>query len=1280
MSTPGAELNLALKVTADTQAGVTNLGKVATTNDQIAQAATRAADALTRLATSADALVAIAAASTEAQAAQTSLAASAQAATTVMATEGAAAEQAAAGVAAVGAASAESGVAQAALAESAQAAATVLAAEGETAEQAAIRIQAMVKASLEAAAAQAEQAAAAAESVAASAATTRATDAQVAAYERSMAAQLRSGAAVSREVQQIAALEAALKRGAKSTEELGAIEAQIDELMRRGALSTAEQTAALERLNQIEEKLAAQRRQNGSSGGGNGGSGNGGGHGGDGGVLNSSFARRELGRLGSDAVNGNWGRFEQTSFTLANSIGLLGKVFTTTGISITAATAVLGAFAYAAVSAAEDEAKLNEAIGVTGNNAGLTSTSFEKMANGISGTNIKLSESREIIEQLAASGRVGQQSLAAVAQAAADISELTGANAEKASQEALRYFDGTTTGAMKANEQFHFLTTAVYDQIKALQEAGDVEGAQDVASRALHEAAIGRIEDVKEHVTGLTQVWHNLGKEVSDAWERMKLGTSVALGTASDQNELFALQGRKESAENHEYSAIGRIRNMFFGSALVDKASSSFEQWSPEDEARLQALQARVAKAQADADQAAQNSKLNDAALKANAAIDKRQEQYDKPTARKNALDELNAQFLAAWNDPNAASNPRLKGVTNYVDEQGKVQFSGGMYDQQKAEIEKRFTDRAAGAADRADLSAQTAQARQQLQLYTDAFTNAERTLDAARKAGKVSDDDYWAAKRKNIDDLEAKQVAELEQEKAAIAGHGSTAAERIRIDQQVQGIEAQITKARSDAAAKRAVLDDQEHQATEKKIEDANRLQEAYLRATGQEGAAAALRIQDQYTKALKQANLNGDTESAAKIKVIIDVETAKAQLGALRSDISTVQSDQQRQEQDIQARLQAGQLNQIEAQRQLFDLHKQTYEAITAELPKLQELAAATADPKVIEQVQQLRSEMDRLGLETDQITTSVRNDFQSSFDDVFNGLGTRITNARQLLNALLLDLARGLQRIASQQLSEMLTNQLSGATSWLSQLLGGSGQTIGASAGASASATTATAISSAGATAATSIGTAGTTISTAIVDAGTVAASSIAAAATGGSASGGGGGGWINMLTSLFGSSGAGGAGSAANDGSYFFNFAADAGGFSEGGYTGDIGHTEVAGVVHGGEHVTRAAVVAQPGVRAMLDDLNTHGVAGLSRHIPGFMEGGYVAPLSARASQSPLFPSRDGGMVSGRQPINLSLINVPHHSLVKDYVQSQEGQEIILNTIDNNPTRVRRSIGG
>jgi len=65
-----------------------------------------------------------------------------------------------------------------------------------------------------------------------------------------------------------------------------------------------------------------------------------------------------------------------------------------------------------------------------------------------------------------------------------------------------------------------------------------------------------------------------------------------------------------------------------------------------------------------------------------------------------------------------------------------------------------------------------------------------------------------------------------------------------------------------------------------------------------------------------------------------------------------------------------------------------------------------------------------------------------------------------------------------------------------------------------------------------------------------------------------------------------------------------------GFSDGGYTGDGGKFEPKGVVHGGEFVLRKEVVAQPGMRNYLEDLN----------VRGYASGGFVTPRIASSGAS------------------------------------------------------------
>lgn len=423
-------------------------------------------------------------------------------------------------------------------------------------------------------------------------------------------------------------------------------------------------------------------------------------------TLNTSQGRLEISRLIKDLATGNFGRLQQTSLTLANQAGFTSTLFSPLGLGIAAATAALGGFVLAEVSVERENETLTRAIQQTGNVTGTTVGQINQLANGLATARTGLGITRDIITQLVASGRVGSQSLGSLAQAAVDMAELTGQSADKATASVLTMFDGTAAGALKANDQYHFLTTAIYDQIKALEEEGDTQAAMDVAADAFHRAAIARIQDMNSQLGGLVGWWNKVKTAAADAWERMKTGASLVTGSADDQTQLYALQGRKESAANHEYSALGRARNMFAGSAIIDQFSSSFEQWTPEDEAKLQALQAKVDAANRAAADAATSAQLNDAAVHADAGLDKLASAIDSAYAKKDKIKELNKYFNDLWAgaDPN---NPKLNGVQRFVANDGSVNYSGGLYDTLLGDINKGKKPASTRGVDNAAATAQ---------------------------------------------------------------------------------------------------------------------------------------------------------------------------------------------------------------------------------------------------------------------------------------------------------------------------------------------------------------------------------------------------------------------------------------------------------------------------------------------------------------------------------------------------------------------------------------------
>lgn len=423
--------------------------------------------------------------------------------------------------------------------------------------------------------------------------------------------------------------------------------------------------------------------------------------------LNTAQTRLEFGRLLKDIGTGQWGRLASTGTTLANQAGFISLLFSPLGATIGAVVGSLGAFVVAAEQVSAENDKVNQSIQQTGNYAGVTVGEVAKLADGLANSKVSAGAARDVLNQLVASGKVGSQALGALGQAAVDMAALTGQSAEKAAVEVLKMFDGTAASALKANEQYHFLTTSVYERIKALEDEGDTQAAMDVAAEAFHRAAQERIVQMNQSLSGLAKWWDSVKSSANGAWERMKLASSVVLGTADNQTQLYNLLGKKATAQEGGLSGTGSVLNAFLGYDIVKKIPGASATWSADDEAKLQELQAKIAAEQQKAADDSTRLQINDGAVKADAGLDRLAASIDKAYGKKEKLKELDKYFNDLWAgaDPN---NAKLQGVQRMVNADGSVSFSGGLYDTLLADINKKFDPKAPKA--KSDAGAVSAQ------------------------------------------------------------------------------------------------------------------------------------------------------------------------------------------------------------------------------------------------------------------------------------------------------------------------------------------------------------------------------------------------------------------------------------------------------------------------------------------------------------------------------------------------------------------------------------------
>lgn len=360
-------------------------------------------------------------------------------------------------------------------------------------------------------------------------------------------------------------------------------------------------------------------------------------------TLNNAAARRELGYLVKDMATGQWGRFDQSLATLISRSGALEAVFSTAGAAIAGFVAEGLIFITAANDAASVQNKFNEALAKTGDYVGISTQGLSKLSSQVAGASGNLTLANGVLTALAANGKVTSTSLLALGQAAYDMAQLTGENADKAAAAVTQMFDGTAKSAEKANDQYHFLTLEVYDQIAALEKQGDSQKAVEVAATAFHDAISPRIDQMNAQVTGIAAAWDKVKTSFTGFWETFKQGASLIAGTADLQTQIYALQGQKQRAQDNTQSFGGRMLNSFG------------EAWTADDDRKLADLQAQLAKKMQDADTAAQAQQVQDAGIAGQAALNgylkkyesTEQQRQDQIVAIHNAANKAIAAALA---------------------------------------------------------------------------------------------------------------------------------------------------------------------------------------------------------------------------------------------------------------------------------------------------------------------------------------------------------------------------------------------------------------------------------------------------------------------------------------------------------------------------------------------------------------------------------------------------------------------------------------------------------
>ncbi|EMO7797760.1 phage tail length tape measure family protein [Klebsiella pneumoniae] len=299
----------------------------------------------------------------------------------------------------------------------------------------------------------------------------------------------------------------------------------------------------------------------------------------------------------------------------------------------TLAAAAVGFLGLAYYKGTQEQDEFYKSLVLTGNLVGKTSGQLADMAARVSvAANSTTGAAASTLNQLVSSGKVASDSLERVTTAIVKTSEATGIATDKLVGDFNDIAADPVAAITKLNDQYHFLTLATYNQIKALQDEGNQQDAARVATDAYANAMQQRANDIHQNLGLLESAWDSLGKTAKGAWDAMlNIGREQTLTdklSTLNENIAEAQKGQKDGGFWNSFSArFTNLPEMIKQRDLLESVAN---------------LQGDVTKGQAKAKEAEQQR------IKTQQEADRVNQQYLSNADKRNKAIKQQSEFLKA--------------------------------------------------------------------------------------------------------------------------------------------------------------------------------------------------------------------------------------------------------------------------------------------------------------------------------------------------------------------------------------------------------------------------------------------------------------------------------------------------------------------------------------------------------------------------------------------------------------------------------------------------------
>ena len=212
------------------------------------------------------------------------------------------------------------------------------------------------------------------------------------------------------------------------------------------------------------------------------------------------------------------GQLKDVMGGVGNMFRAIGSLFTPFSVGLTSVAVAVGSVSYALYKAIDDLDKFKDAMTLTGNFAGVTYDKLLNLGNVLSDkTNASIGDARDVMQQLAATGKYTAASIEAVGEVVLRFAKISGVDAAKAAETLIPLLDGTASSAKQLNDKYHFLTLEQYKNIEALEKQGRLQEAAKLQATLLNES----LQSTQRQLGNLEKAWQGVANFASQAWDAM---------------------------------------------------------------------------------------------------------------------------------------------------------------------------------------------------------------------------------------------------------------------------------------------------------------------------------------------------------------------------------------------------------------------------------------------------------------------------------------------------------------------------------------------------------------------------------------------------------------------------------------------------------------------------------------------------------------------------------------------------------------------------------------